>query len=139
MYPPELLPLLQSLLATVADIDFEHESDVETVRNSSVDEWLKQTTIRKLHECHRERRMPYVQQLESLQRRLRAWLPRWFPHRPDYVESEVPEVSSLVKRSGEAAFFTKDHETLVRRGLNPLPQSFLKASLTESLMPPMVF
>ena len=40
---------------------------------------------------------------------------------------------------GEAAFFTKDHETLVRRGLNPLPQSFLKASLTESLMPPIVF
>ena len=72
MYPPELLPLLQSLLATVADIDFEHESDVETVRNSSADEWLKQTTIRKLQECHQERRMPDVQQLESLQRRLRA-------------------------------------------------------------------
>jgi hypothetical protein len=72
MYPPELLPLLQSLLATVADIDFDHESDVETVRNSSADEWLKQTTIRKLQECHQERRMPYVQQLESLQRRLRA-------------------------------------------------------------------
>jgi hypothetical protein len=72
VYSPELLPLLQSLLATVADIDFEHESDVETVRNSSADEWLKQTTIRKLQECHQERRMPYVQQLESLQRRLRA-------------------------------------------------------------------
>lgn len=72
MYPPELLPLLQSLLATVADIDFEHESDVETVRSSSADEWLKQKTIRKLQECHQERRMPYVQQLESLQRQLRA-------------------------------------------------------------------
>ena len=72
VYSPELLPLLQSLLATVADIDFEHGSDVETVRNSSADEWLKQTTIRKLQECHQERRMPYVQQLESLQRRLRA-------------------------------------------------------------------
>ena len=68
----ELLPLLQSLRTTLADIDFEHESDVETVRNSSADEWLKQTTIRKLQECHRDRRMPYVQQLESLQRRLRA-------------------------------------------------------------------
>jgi hypothetical protein len=72
MYPPELLPLLQSLLATVADIDFEHESDVETVKNSSADAWLKQTTIRKLQECHQARRMPYVQQVESLQRRLRA-------------------------------------------------------------------
>ncbi len=47
-YSPEVLPLLQLLLATLADIDFEHESDIETVRNSSADEWLKQATIRKL-------------------------------------------------------------------------------------------
>src|SRR4051794_31859390 len=31
LYPSELLPSLQSLLATLADIDFEHESDVETI------------------------------------------------------------------------------------------------------------
>ena len=50
--PSELRPFLQSLRATLSDINFEHESDIETVRKSSVDEWFKQTTIRKLQERH---------------------------------------------------------------------------------------
>jgi len=65
----KLRSILRSLRATLADIDFEHESDVETVRTSSVDEWLKQTTIRKLQERHQERRMPCVAELERLQAR----------------------------------------------------------------------
>lgn len=72
MYSPEIGPLLQSLLATLADIDFAHQSDIETVRNSSAEEWLKQATIRRLQECHRERRAPYVRRLEGLQDRIRA-------------------------------------------------------------------
>ena len=68
----ELLPLLQSLRTTLADIAFEHESDVETVRNSAVHGWLKQTTIRKLQERHRNRRMPCAAQLERLQERMQA-------------------------------------------------------------------
>ena len=68
----ELLPLLQSLRTTLANIDFEHESDVETIRNSAVDDWLKQTTIRKLQERHLNRRMPCVSQLERLQERIQA-------------------------------------------------------------------
>ena len=71
-YPSELLPLLQSALATLADIDFEHESDIETVRNSSADEWLKQATITKLEQRHRERRAPYIRQLEGLQKQIQA-------------------------------------------------------------------
>jgi len=71
-YPPDFLPLLQSLLATLADIDFEHESDIETVRNSAADEWLKQTTIRKLQERHQERRAPYVRRLDGLQKQIQA-------------------------------------------------------------------
>jgi hypothetical protein len=71
-YPSELLPSLQSLLASLADIDFEHDSDVETVRNSSVDECLKQTVIRRLEERHRQRRAPYVAQLERLEKRMQA-------------------------------------------------------------------
>ncbi len=71
-YHSELQPLRQSLMAALAKVDFELESDVETVRNSSVDEWLKQTTIRKLQERHRERRAPYVQRLASLQRQTQA-------------------------------------------------------------------
>ncbi len=72
MYSPELQPLLQSLLATLADIDFAHESDIQTVRTSSAEEWLKQATIRKLQQRHRERREPYVLQLKALEARIRA-------------------------------------------------------------------
>ena len=71
-YSPEVLPLLQLLLATLADIDFEHESDVETVRNSSAEEWLKQATIRKLQDRHQKRRAPYARRLESLQKQIWA-------------------------------------------------------------------
>jgi hypothetical protein len=71
-YPPEFLPLLQSLLAALADIDLAHEGDVGTVRNSSAEEWLKQTVIRRLGEAHRRRRAPYVRQLEVLEARIRG-------------------------------------------------------------------
>jgi hypothetical protein len=37
-----------------------------------VDEWLKLTTMRKLPEHHRERRMPYIAQLERLQKGMHA-------------------------------------------------------------------
>ena len=72
LYPSELLPSLQSLLATLADLDFEHESDVETVRNSSADDWLKQTVIKTLDEQHQQRRAPYIEHLERLQKRMLA-------------------------------------------------------------------
>jgi hypothetical protein len=70
--PSEPTPLRLSLLAALARIDFEHESDIETVRNSSADEWLKQMTIRKLQERHQERRVPYARRLASLQGQTRA-------------------------------------------------------------------
>jgi hypothetical protein len=71
-YPPDFLPLLQLLLATLADIDYEHESDIETVRSSSADEWLKQATIRKLRERRHQRRVPYIRKLESLQKQVQV-------------------------------------------------------------------
>jgi hypothetical protein len=71
MYSPDLQPLLQSLLATLADIDVAHQSDIETVRTSSAEKWLKQATIQKLQQRHRERREPYVRQLKALQGRIR--------------------------------------------------------------------
>jgi hypothetical protein len=70
--PSEILPSRQSLLAALAKVDFEHQSDIDTVRNSSADEWLKQATIRNLEEHHRKRRAPYLRQLESLQRQTQA-------------------------------------------------------------------
>ena len=72
MYPSELLPSLQMLLAALADLDFEHASDIETVRNSAADEWLKETTIRNLQARHQERRAPYVRQLGRLQKKIEA-------------------------------------------------------------------
>ena len=71
-YPSELQPLRLSLVAALAKLDFELRSDIETIRNSSVDQWLKQQTIRTLQERHRERRAPYVRRLASLQRQTQA-------------------------------------------------------------------
>jgi hypothetical protein len=72
MYSPHLQRLLQALLATLADIDFAFESDLETVRNSTADEAVKRTVLAKLRERHAERRAPYVQQLAAMQERMRA-------------------------------------------------------------------
>jgi hypothetical protein len=71
-YSPELLPLLQELLATIADIDCAHESDIEAVKASDAEEWLKQTVIRRLEEGHRLRRAPVVRRLAAVEERIRA-------------------------------------------------------------------
>jgi hypothetical protein len=69
LYSPEITPLLQSLLATLADIDFAYESDLEVVQNSATDEVLKRNVIERLQQRHRERREPYIRQITALQRR----------------------------------------------------------------------
>jgi len=56
----------------LADIDFVHASEVALVRDSDADEWLKQSVIRRSDERHRERRAPYVRQLEAMEERIRA-------------------------------------------------------------------
>jgi hypothetical protein len=66
MYPADLLPVLQSLLSTLADIEFAHQSEIEAVRSSSVEESLKQALIGELQERHRKRRERYARQLEEL-------------------------------------------------------------------------
>jgi hypothetical protein len=72
VYPPDLQPLLQSILAALADIDLVHASEVALIRDSDADEWLKQSVIRRLDERHRERRAPYVRQLAAVEERIRA-------------------------------------------------------------------
>ena len=69
MYDASLLPALQSLLASLADIEFAHECDVEAVRSSTIDEVLRRTILQKLRQQHEERRTPYVRQIAALQRR----------------------------------------------------------------------
>ena len=71
LYSPDLQPLLQSLLATLADIDFEHERQRDTISTRTTDMNLKIRLLEKLREHHREGREPYIQQLAILQERIR--------------------------------------------------------------------
>jgi hypothetical protein len=71
MYSPTLQPLLQSLLATLANMDFEYERERDRLSASARDANLKVRVLEKLKRQHRERREPYVQQLAILQERMR--------------------------------------------------------------------
>ena len=71
-YSPDLQPLLQSLLCTLADIEFDYERELERVSGSSSDSRVKVLVLEKLRARHRERREPYVQQLALLQDRMRT-------------------------------------------------------------------
>jgi hypothetical protein len=71
MYSPSLQPLLQSLLATLANIDFEYERERERLSDRTLDMALKVRVLEKLKQHHHERREPYVQQLSVLQDRIR--------------------------------------------------------------------
>jgi hypothetical protein len=71
MYSPELQPLLQSLLGTLADIDFEYERECDQISSRTMDMNLKIRLLEKLKQHHRQRREPYLQQLAMLQERIR--------------------------------------------------------------------
>jgi hypothetical protein len=70
MYSPDLQPLLQSLLGTLADIDFEYERERDNVNGRAMDMNLKIRLLEKLKQHHRQRREPYLQQLAILQERI---------------------------------------------------------------------
>lgn len=67
-------PLLQSLLSTLADIDFEYERQREKVSRGPTDLNLRIRVLERLKAQHQERRLPYIQQLAILQERM-------IPHR----------------------------------------------------------
>ena len=71
MYSPDLQPLLQSLLGTLADIDFEYERECDQISSRTMDMNLKIRLLEKLKQHHRQRREPYLQQLAILQERIR--------------------------------------------------------------------
>lgn len=75
LYSPAIQPLMQNLLATLADIDFAHRCEVERVTDGSGDETLKSLVVGQLKEHHRQRCEPYVQQLAGLESRIRASMP----------------------------------------------------------------
>ena len=69
IYSPDLQPLLQSLLGTLADFEYERECD--QISSRMMDMSLKIRLLEKLKQHHRERREPYLQQLAILQERVR--------------------------------------------------------------------
>ncbi len=69
VYLPHIQPLMQDLLRTLANIDFEHEVELEKLDASAVDPAFKRQIRERLKERHRERRDPYVQHLAELQAR----------------------------------------------------------------------
>lgn len=71
-YSPDILPLMQSLLRTLADIDFEFQRDLETVTKSSIEEPLKQRAIATLKKRHHERRAPYLRGIRMLEERTKT-------------------------------------------------------------------
>jgi hypothetical protein len=71
IYSPDLQPLLQSLLGTLADIDFEYERECDNVNGRTMDMNLKMRLLEKLKQHHHQRREPYLQQLAILQERIR--------------------------------------------------------------------
>jgi hypothetical protein len=74
--PAEFQPLMQSLLATLADIDLAHEHELEKVNSTSVDNTFKAKLITKLDQVHREKRHPYANELLNLEARARSFLGR---------------------------------------------------------------
>ncbi len=70
MYSPTDTPLLQSLLSTLANIDFEYEQARDKISKNSPDLNLKIRILEKLKAQHQERRLPYIQQLAILQERM---------------------------------------------------------------------
>jgi hypothetical protein len=69
MYSPDIEPMMQDLLHTLANIDFEHDAAIEKLELSATDPALKRKIMAKLNEQHRERREPYVQLLADLHNR----------------------------------------------------------------------
>lgn len=67
-YSPALLPLIQSLLATLANMEFEFEQECERVRGAT-DIQLKARVLERLRAQHQARREPYLRELAVLQQR----------------------------------------------------------------------
>jgi|RhiMethySRZTD1v2_1073278.scaffolds.fasta_scaffold492084_1 hypothetical protein len=75
-YCADLQPVMQSLLRTLADIEFDFEQERERLESSTSDSRVKALVLEKLRARHRERREPYDRQLALLQERIRP-TPDW--------------------------------------------------------------
>ena len=71
-YEPDILPRLQSLLAILADIDVAHGSNLIVIESRQMDDACKDQLIADLCEAHRQRRAPYLREIEVLRERMGA-------------------------------------------------------------------
>ncbi len=72
VYEPDILPRLQSLLATLADLDVAHASSLLVIESGDLDDIRKEQLIADLWETHCTRRAPYVREVEALGKRAEA-------------------------------------------------------------------
>ena len=70
VYSPDNEVLLQSMLTTLADLDFAYEQERERVSRSTQDVNLRARMLQKLRDQHRERREPYLRHLTALHERI---------------------------------------------------------------------
>ncbi len=66
MSPSQRLSMIWQLIDTLSQIDANHDFQLNEVERSATDEDLKELIKQKLRAVHRERREPYVKQLEEL-------------------------------------------------------------------------
>ena len=69
-YSPSDEVLLQSMLTTLADLDFAYEQERERVSGLTVDAHLRARMLQKLRDQHRERREPYIRHLGAVYARI---------------------------------------------------------------------
>jgi hypothetical protein len=62
-------PLLQSLRATLANMDCEHEAEIAKLGRSTAPASVKSRVLAGINQRHRERREPYAHHLRRLQER----------------------------------------------------------------------
>ncbi|MCB5175789.1 MULTISPECIES: hypothetical protein [Microvirga] len=67
-YSPNLQNMMQELLRTLANIDFQHEAEMDKLKHSTTDDELKNYIKEKLLARHRERREPYINLLTELRK-----------------------------------------------------------------------
>jgi hypothetical protein len=71
-YAPDILPLLQTTLSALADIDFAHEKSLDRVRQGDVCDAEKDAMIARLRQQHRDVRAPFIRELTILRERIDA-------------------------------------------------------------------
>jgi hypothetical protein len=70
IHSPTLQPLLQSLLSTLADVNFAYERERNKFSKNSSDSDLRIYVLEKLKVQHQSRRTPYLQHISTLQEQM---------------------------------------------------------------------